>query len=126
MLQPESFTETAYDLSNPAGGDLLTARTRDEVGELIRSFNSKVAQLKARMVMKQAMNLAMEVQQNLLPKKMPQIKGLDIAARSIYCDAGRSNVRQRSSGSDYPRWCASIRRPDSITKIVSPRLLSLP
>jgi hypothetical protein len=86
MLQPESFTETAYDLSNPAGGDLLTARTRDEVGELIRSFNSKVAQLKARMVMKQAMNLAMEVQQNLLPKKVPQIKGLDIAARSIYCD----------------------------------------
>jgi len=45
-----------------------------------------VHQLKERMEMKQALNLAMEVQQNLLPKKMPEIKGLDIAARSIYCD----------------------------------------
>ena len=53
---------------------------------MIRSFNSMVQQLKERMEMKQALNLAMEVQQNLLPKKMPAIKGLDIAARSIYCD----------------------------------------
>jgi len=45
-----------------------------------------VQQLKERMAMKQAMNLAMEVQQNLLPKEIPQIQGLDIAARSIYCD----------------------------------------
>jgi len=67
-------------------GRLLTVKTQDEVGELIRSFNSMVQQLKERMEMKQALNLAMEVQQNLLPKKMPEIKGLDIAARSIYCD----------------------------------------
>jgi sigma-B regulation protein RsbU (phosphoserine phosphatase) len=67
-------------------GKLLPVKAQDEVGELIRSFNSMVQQLKERMEMKQAMNLAMEVQQNLLPKKMPQIKGLDIAARSIYCD----------------------------------------
>jgi sigma-B regulation protein RsbU (phosphoserine phosphatase) len=67
-------------------GKLLTVKTQDEVGELIHSFNSMVQQLKERMAMKQAMNLAMEVQQNLLPRKMPLIKGLDIAARSIYCD----------------------------------------
>lgn len=36
--------------------------------------------------MKEAMTLAMEVQQNLLPHGMPSIPGLDIAARSIYCD----------------------------------------
>ena len=56
------------------------------MAELIRSFNSMTQQLKERMEMKQAMNLAIEVQQNLLPKKMPIVKGLDIAARSIYCD----------------------------------------
>jgi sigma-B regulation protein RsbU (phosphoserine phosphatase) len=67
-------------------GKLLPVKTQDEVGELIRSFNSMVQQLKERMEMKQAMNLAMEVQQNLLPKEMPLVKGLDIAARSIYCD----------------------------------------
>jgi sigma-B regulation protein RsbU (phosphoserine phosphatase) len=67
-------------------GEPLSVKTRDEVGELTRSFNSMVDQLIERMEMKQAMNLAMEVQQNLLPKKMPEIKGLDIAASSIYCD----------------------------------------
>jgi sigma-B regulation protein RsbU (phosphoserine phosphatase) len=67
-------------------GKPLPVKTKDEVGELTSSFNSMVQQLKERMEMKEAMNLAMEVQQNLLPKKMPQIKGLEIAARSIYCD----------------------------------------
>jgi sigma-B regulation protein RsbU (phosphoserine phosphatase) len=67
-------------------GILLVARSRDEVGELIRSFNTMIQQLKERMEMKAAINLAMEVQQNLLPKRMPQVEGLDIAARSIYCD----------------------------------------
>lgn len=35
---------------------------------------------------RQALSLAMEVQQNLLPKTNPQIDGLDIAGKSIYCD----------------------------------------
>jgi serine phosphatase RsbU (regulator of sigma subunit) len=35
---------------------------------------------------RQALSLAMEVQQNLLPKANPQIEGLDIAGNSIYCD----------------------------------------
>ena len=33
-----------------------------------------------------ALELAEEVQQNLLPKEVPAIKGLDIAAKSIYCN----------------------------------------
>jgi serine phosphatase RsbU (regulator of sigma subunit) len=33
-----------------------------------------------------SLSLAMEVQQNLLPKTNPQIEGLDIAGKSIYCD----------------------------------------
>ena len=35
---------------------------------------------------RQALSLAMEVQQNLLPKADPQIDGLDIAGNSVYCD----------------------------------------
>jgi sigma-B regulation protein RsbU (phosphoserine phosphatase) len=84
-----AIKEVSQAAERVAGGDyrnLLSVKTQDEVGELIRSFNSMVQQLKERMEMKQAMNLAMEVQQNLLPRKMPLIKGLDIAARSIYCD----------------------------------------
>lgn len=79
-------SKAAQRIASGDYGNLLPARTRDEVGELIRSFNTMEQQLEERMAMKQAMNLAMEVQQNLLPKKMPKIKGLDIAARSIYCD----------------------------------------
>jgi serine phosphatase RsbU (regulator of sigma subunit) len=33
-----------------------------------------------------SLSLAMEVQQNLLPKSDPKIAGLDISGRSIYCD----------------------------------------
>jgi serine phosphatase RsbU (regulator of sigma subunit) len=33
-----------------------------------------------------SLSLAMEVQQSLLPKANPAVKGLDIAGRSIYCD----------------------------------------
>ena len=35
---------------------------------------------------RQYLSLAMEVQQNLLPKTNPQVAGLDIAGKSIYCD----------------------------------------
>jgi hypothetical protein len=35
---------------------------------------------------RQSLSLAREVQQNLLPHKSPQIKWLDIAGKSIYCD----------------------------------------
>jgi sigma-B regulation protein RsbU (phosphoserine phosphatase) len=72
-----------------AGGDFgtpLPVKTHDEVGELTRSFNTMMLQLEERIRIKQALDVAMEVQQNLLPLKMPQVPGLDIAGRSIYCD----------------------------------------
>ncbi|MEE9535884.1 MAG: SpoIIE family protein phosphatase [Desulfobacterales bacterium] len=37
-------------------------------------------------MIKQSLDLAREVQQNLLPHKNPQLERLDIAGRSIYCD----------------------------------------
>ncbi len=35
---------------------------------------------------RQSLSLAMEVQQNLLPKSNPSVKGLDIAGKSVYCN----------------------------------------
>jgi sigma-B regulation protein RsbU (phosphoserine phosphatase) len=72
-----------------ASGDFSTRvriQSGDEIGELGQTFNNMVPALKDRMDMKQSLDLAMEVQQNLLPQKMPTIKGLDIAGQSIYCD----------------------------------------
>jgi serine phosphatase RsbU (regulator of sigma subunit) len=37
-------------------------------------------------MIKQSLDLAREVQQNLLPRDNPQMQGLDVAGRSIYCD----------------------------------------
>lgn len=51
-----------------------------------------------------ALEVAEEVQQNLLPKNIPVIKGLDIAAKSIYCNKTGGdfydflNVSQTSAG----------------------------
>ena len=44
------------------------------------------SQLQERMRLKEAMGLAMEVQQSLLPREAPRIEGFDIAGQSIYCD----------------------------------------
>lgn len=84
-----SIKDIARAAERIAGGDFdkpLPVKTRDEVGELTRSFNTMMRQLEERMRIKQALDVAMEVQQNLLPLKMPQVPGLDIAGRSIYCD----------------------------------------
>jgi len=68
-----------FDLSLPE-------RTRDEIGTLTRSFNTMATQLKERIDLRQSLDLAKEVQQNLLPAKAPDFSGLDVAGRSVYCD----------------------------------------
>lgn len=64
----------------------LPERTGDEIGLLTRNFNTMAAQLKERAHLRQSLDLAKEVQQNLLPDRTPQMDGLDIAGRSVYCE----------------------------------------
>ena len=64
----------------------LPERTGDEIGTLTRSFNTMAVQLKERIDLRQSLDLAKEVQQNLLPAKAPDFPGLDVAGRSVYCD----------------------------------------
>jgi len=82
----KNLSKAAHKVARGSYGGLLPVRTADEVGELIRSFNSMVLQLEERMQLKEAMNLAREVQQNLLPRKFLKIGDLQIAGKSIYCD----------------------------------------
>ncbi len=60
--------------------------SNDEIGYTGDVINEMTVGLKERDLMKRSLELAMEVQQNLLPKENPRIKGLDIAGKSIYCD----------------------------------------
>ena len=72
-----------------AKGDFNTRaeiQSKDEMGELGRIFDQMVPALKENLKIKQSLDLAMEVQQSLLPSVTPAVAGLDIAATSIYCD----------------------------------------
>ena len=72
-----------------ASGDLgtrLVPRGSNEISNLMQSFNKMVEGLNQRDQLRKSLEIAMEVQQNLLPKKVPDFEGLDIAGKSIYCD----------------------------------------
>jgi sigma-B regulation protein RsbU (phosphoserine phosphatase) len=70
-------------------GDLsasVPVSSNDELGVLAENFNRMTEGLKERYRMRQSLDLAMQVQQNLLPKGNLTHKGFDIAGKSIYCD----------------------------------------
>ncbi|MCI0500102.1 MAG: SpoIIE family protein phosphatase, partial [Planctomycetales bacterium] len=67
-------------------GNHLVARSRDEVGELIESFNAMTDHLKERLQLKKDLSLAQEVQRSLLRQAGFQADGLDVAGQSISCD----------------------------------------
>jgi sigma-B regulation protein RsbU (phosphoserine phosphatase) len=60
--------------------------SNDELGVLGDGLNEMSEGLLERDRMRQSLNLAMEIQQNFLPQTDPQVKGLDIAGKSVYCD----------------------------------------
>jgi phosphoserine phosphatase RsbU/P len=65
---------------------LPAPKGRDEVAHLVQSFNAMMAKLEERDRLKQAMTLAKEIQQALLPQRAPAVEGMDVAGTSIYCD----------------------------------------
>jgi len=72
-----------------SSGDLeyrVKISRNDELGDLGLAFNKMAEGLKERNLMRRSLELAMEIQQNLLPKDNPKVKGLDIAGKSVYCD----------------------------------------
>ena len=81
-----NVSEAAKEIAQGRFGGRLPVTSLDEVGELTQSFNTMTRQLEERSRLKNALNLAMEVQQNLLPSHDIRFHGLDIAGRSLYCD----------------------------------------
>jgi len=67
-------------------GSQVKVTSNDEIGYVGDVINDMTAGLIERDQMRRSLDLAMEVQQNLLPKDDLRINGLDIAGRSIYCD----------------------------------------
>lgn len=81
--------ELAEASNRVAGGDLdarVTVNRKDELGQLGNAFNKMVPALRDRMKIRESLEVAMQVQQSLLPVGSPSMKGLDIAGHSQYCD----------------------------------------
>jgi len=64
----------------------MNINTGDERDLLAKTFNEMVPQLEDRMQMQESLEVAKEIQQNLLPQELPSLSGFDIAAKSVYCD----------------------------------------
>jgi sigma-B regulation protein RsbU (phosphoserine phosphatase) len=60
--------------------------SNDELGIMGDGMNAMMGGLIERERLRRGLYLAQEIQQALLPQKCPNIDGLDIAARSLYCD----------------------------------------
>jgi sigma-B regulation protein RsbU (phosphoserine phosphatase) len=57
-----------------------------EFRRLSEALNRMIADLRDRLRLRHSLNVAMEVQQRLLPSSAPNVPGLDIAGHSTYCD----------------------------------------
>ncbi|WP_022666229.1 SpoIIE family protein phosphatase [Desulfospira joergensenii] len=82
----KNVSRAAKDLADGAFGEPLPVLTKDEVGELTFTFNRMTKQLKERLEMKEALGLAKEIQQSLLPPANLSNENLEISGCSIYCD----------------------------------------
>jgi len=82
----QKLAEGAQALGAGRFNTRVDIRSRDEFGDMAQVFNSVGPRLEENFLLRQSLDLAMEVQQNLLPKSDPRIKGLDIAGQSDYCE----------------------------------------
>jgi phosphoserine phosphatase RsbU/P len=57
-----------------------------EFRQLSTALNRMIADLRDRLRLRHSLDVAMEVQQQLLPNRPPVVQGLDIAGHSTYCD----------------------------------------
>ncbi|MEW6673649.1 MAG: SpoIIE family protein phosphatase [Thermodesulfobacteriota bacterium] len=82
----QALADGAGQLARGQFDSRVDIRSGDEFGDVGRIFNSIGPRLKELYHMRHSLALAMEVQQNLLPRQDPDIIGLDVSGASIYCD----------------------------------------
>jgi sigma-B regulation protein RsbU (phosphoserine phosphatase) len=102
IIAPVSQLEGA--MAKVQGGDFsafVPVDTNDELGSLAEHFNQMTEGLKERYRLQRSLDLAKEVQQNLLPRKDPVVKGLDVAGQSIYCDETGGDYFDYLSSSEW-------------------------
>jgi sigma-B regulation protein RsbU (phosphoserine phosphatase) len=116
LLVTEKTTQAIKRLSKAAEGlaqgtfaPPLAIESHDEVGTLTSNFNVMTQQLQERMQLQQAMSIAREVQQNLLPQKGFSTNGLEVSGITLYCD---------ETGGDYVDILQASRDNQKVTVVV--------
>lgn len=105
----EKVSLASKNLAQGKFGESLISKSKDEVGELTSNFNSMARQLKERLLLKEAMDVASEVQQNLLPQEGFKVEGVEIEGIIIYCD---------ETGGDYFDLLPFPRQPGKVGVVV--------
>jgi phosphoserine phosphatase RsbU/P len=82
----ELLTAASKKLANGNFKARVDIRSRDEFGDLGRVFNQVGPQLDTHVRLQQAMDVAMQIQYNLLPQAAPSLPGLDVRGMAFYCD----------------------------------------
>ena len=82
----EEIIQVLKQIRNGRLNRRVQVTTNDEIGYTGDVINEMAEGLKERDQLRQSLALAREIQQKLLPGKLPDIEGLDIAGRSYYCD----------------------------------------
>jgi sigma-B regulation protein RsbU (phosphoserine phosphatase) len=115
-LVAANIADPIYDLeqamSRVRSGDFgvrVEVAANDELGLLADSFNQMIVGLAERERMRRSLALADEVQRNLLPTGAPQVRGLDLAGRGVYCD---------QTGGDYFDFLAAPQKDENRVRIV--------
>jgi len=88
-INTKNLMSIVYGFKRLGQGDFtarLTTHFNDERDLIVKTFNQIVPKIEEHMRMSNALGLAHEVQQSLLPQKDPSLSGFDIAGDSIYCD----------------------------------------
>ena len=109
IVDPVQDLEAAMD--RVARGELdarVTVASIDELGDLTVQFNRMAEGLKDRERMRQSLELAMEVQQQLLPGGTPEIQGLDLAGTSRYCDETGGDYYDFMPGNEQDQPCVLV------------------
>ncbi len=86
----------------------ITVVSNDELGMLGDGMNEMTAGLIERDRMRQSLYLAKEVQQALLPRTAPEVQGLDIASRSVYCDETGGDYYDFITGAEHDAGVLSV------------------
>jgi serine phosphatase RsbU (regulator of sigma subunit) len=83
VLSLIGFMQRVGDGDLEAKADFAGSR---EFRQLSDALNRMIADLRDRLRLRHSLNVAMEVQQRLLPQRPPRPRGLDVAGHSTYCD----------------------------------------